>query len=332
VDAYLRLYWLLALYPELDAGQPALAWLFQAARVAGWSASIAELICREVRVDPEQGLGDAYRDLMENTGALPILLALTEWRWEAADRVCRWSQIPQDMERLRDKMRAEGEDAWARLLHEGLNHLAWATAEECIPAAAHYFEEVKGLEHLHGRLGQFLDQLEFLRETSGAWHELRKNPQAPAEVLALVPLCWLRLPGETRPRLMKFLEELVRDPRGWLAKLDVVAERAPGLISYLGSVISGLPQEAMEDNRSGELMGGVLGSFLIPLQDRDYRTLRKKILDFCLREAVPPWVVASVCPGHAVDQLTAPPLSQLIQGDWSLRFVFVAHQVFWACA
>lgn len=331
MDVYLRLYWLLALYPELDAGRSAFDWLARAARQAGWGMPLMEMVRREAYADPALAAGPAFGELLADFGRPQVLVALADWRWDAACRLGKWTMVRDDVERLRGRVRAEGDEAWARFLQVAVNHLAWAEDEALLATAAGYFEEIKGLEHLHGRMGQELDQVEFLRGLSGAWQELRREPKAPRAVVEIVPLCWLRPAGEVRGALMDLVGAVARDPHGWLEGLGVVAAKAPPVLNFVAGTVARLQENAphAEDPRPGELLGRTLGEFVLSLKKAPYPTLRKTIFDFCLRESIAPETLVAFCRGHAPDRLTMPagPLSGMIEGDWALRFVCLASRV-----
>jgi hypothetical protein len=332
-DVYLRLYWLLALCPELEAGRTPFDWLALGARRAGWSVPLMEMIRRESHADPTVATGRAYAELLADFGRMEVLVQLVDWRWDAACRLGQWALVHDDVERLREPVRVEGDDAWVRLLQVALNHLAWA--EDAATAAGQYFKELQGLEHLHGRLGQELDQVEFLRNVSGAWQTLRRVPRSPPEVTELVALCWLRPAAEVRPRLLEFLGGIAREPHAWLGRLDMVAKEAPPVLNFLAGVVNRLNESAppQPETGSGEHLGRVLGEFLVLLKGQKYERLRPLILDFCLREAMPPEAMAAMARGRYPDRLTTPtPLSEMIDADWPVRFICLTHRTLAAWA
>jgi hypothetical protein len=211
--------------------------------------------------------------------------------------------------------------------------VAWA--EDEIDIAHPYFQELHKLEHLHGRIGQELDQIEYLRDVSEAWRELRSSLNGPEEVAELVSLCWLRPAEETRPRLLEFLNRVSLNAPAWLERFDAIEREAAPVLNFFAGVVSRLHDTAPSQPppRSGELLGRMLTEFLVLLKGKEYQQLRPKILDFCLQEMVPPEALAALARGNPPDRLTAPtPLSESIMADGPLRFICLAHRTFVAWA
>lgn len=328
LDVYLRLYWLLALCPDLG-DRRASAWLVQAAEQAGWNPALLETVRREAAAEPEFAAGDGFARLLR-FGEPGLVLNLADWRWAAAARLGRWQVIRDDLERLRAPARAQGDETWVRLLQKSLGYLAWTDAPALLSAVSNYFGEIKSLDHVHRHLDQELDETEYLEEVSTAWQELRGDPGLSAELLALIPICWTRPADEVRTALLSFLEAVTRYPGSALAPLGAVAEKAPAVFNCLVGAVYRLGEAApaAADNRSGQLIGDLLSEYLVLLPRDAYGHLRLNVLSFCLRERIPPETVADAVHGRAPDYLTVPgpPLSALLAGDWPLRFVCLAQR------
>jgi hypothetical protein len=331
-DIYLRLYWLLALAPALDPGRGPFDWLVDGVRRAGWSGPVAELVRREVRADPELGLGTGYRTLVDESLRPGLVLAVLEWRWQAAARVGRGEQLPADVEGLRARVRDEGDEAWARLLARAVNYLSWMEDEPSAAAAARYNQEIDTLNHVHARLQEEMDHLEALRELAAGWRRLRMHPQSPAEVVAVVRACWLFDRDLVRPQLWRFLGEVVRAPHEWLDKLDLVRHEGAAILNYLGGVLQQLAEETgtLPELPPPEVLAPRVAEFLLSKGGVGYPGLRGQVLDFCLREAVPPAVVAAFAGSDIGAQLgSTPARAERIRADVPLYFISVAHRVFW---
>jgi hypothetical protein len=76
----LRLYWLLALAPELDATHRPADWLFAGLWENGLSGPLWELCRRELTDDPEAALGDRCADLLHRSAASSRLIEFARWR------------------------------------------------------------------------------------------------------------------------------------------------------------------------------------------------------------------------------------------------------------
>jgi curved DNA-binding protein CbpA len=329
-DLRLRLYWLLALSPELDEGRSPCAWLVEELRDNGLPGSARELYRRELEADPVEALTDRCAALLECQAPAERLTELAGWRWQAAGRLGRWDVITDDLQRLRQLVLGEGEEAWVRLLLASLDQLAWAPG---LPDGqiGSYFQEVEQLGHLGARLGFEFDRLEFLRELSAQWRRLAKDrllllPALAPALVPLVPLSWTRPIEEVRPALLEFLGWVARHAHDTLNNLDRLQNLAPAVLAQFGRLLESLrddldvppePEvtEAVTRLTLDFLEGG--GNFSYGEEDRH------RLLDFCLREAVSPELVARVVENEVR-------LAELLTNDWPLRYVYLAYQLFWA--
>jgi hypothetical protein len=330
-DVYLRLYWLSALSPALESSVTPFDWLIEGVCRAGWSMSSAELIRREVEAEPQLALGAGYQKMIDASQSSALLLEVMQWRWNAASRLGQWESIRADLEGLRPRLREQGEDSWAQLLMRGVNYLAWAKDEPIIESTARYFAELEGLQHLQGRLQLEFDRLESLRELTATWQSVRKNAEVAYDVLGLVRGCWL-LPRELiRKELWQFVEEIVRDPQQWLTKLTQVQSKAPALLNYLGGVLQQLQEEngTLPDPPPPQVLAPRVAEFLAPKKRLPYEKVRGQVLDFCLKEAVPPGILAAFATSSLGEQLGSTALGEQIRGDWPLHLIALAHRVFW---
>jgi hypothetical protein len=330
-DICVRLYWLLALSPVLDSNKAPFDWLIDSVQRTGWCMPVAELVRREVEAEPALALGAGYQTLIDASGQSDVLLAVLQWRWQAASRLGRWEIIPADVEALRKQILEQGEEAWARLLLRGYNYLVWAKDEPVTEAAARYSSEIDGLQHLHGRLQQEFDQLESLRDLTAGWHALRRHAEAPQDVLALVRGCWLLPRDLVRPELWRFLEQIVRSPHESLEKLSLVQREAAVLLNYLGGVLQQLGEESgtLPDPQPPQVLAPRVAEFLLGKGRQTYSNFRGQALDFCLREAVAPGILAAFAGSPMGAQLGSSPLAEHIRTDWPLHFVSLAHRIFW---
>jgi hypothetical protein len=330
-DVYLRLYWLTSLSPTLQPSMMPFDWLVEGVARAGWSMRSAELIHREVEAEPQLAFAEGYQKLVSASQSSALLIEVMHWRWQAASRLGRWESIQADIEGLRPRLMEQGEEPWAQLLMRAVNYLAWAKDQPIIESTARYFAELEGLEHLHGRLQQEFDQLESLRELTATWHILRKDTKVPNDVLALVRGSWF-LPREIiRKELWQFVEEIVRDPQQWLEKLTLVHTEGPALFNYLGGVLQQLQEEngTLPDPPPPQVLAPRVAEFLAPKKRLPYGKIRRQVLDFCLKEAVPPGILAAFATNSLGQQLGTTALAEKIQTDWPLHFIALAHRVFW---
>ena len=108
----------------------------------------------------------------------------------------------------------------------------------------------------------------------------------------------------------------------------------PAVLTHLGELLTSLratlPSVPVE-TRSSKLLAQVVLAFVTSDWHDDYVWFRKRLLAFCLREAVSPEQVAEVVQNQPDDWFTSgPDLATAMWNDWSLRSLCLAHQLFWA--
>jgi hypothetical protein len=136
-----------------------------------------------------------------------------------------------------------------------------------------------------------------------------------------------------RPKLLAFLAEALRTPRSLLRALDAAREQPAvlsqfvGLFERLQATLPPLPLEA----RSSSDLADLTLAFLDVTDRSYYRNFRPLLLDFCLREAIGPQLVAELIEGNPHYWLSPDRhLSEAVRTDEPLRLVYLAHELFWS--
>lgn len=323
VDVLLRLYWLLALTPDLDPKRTPCDWLAQ-----GLSGSLGgplwELYRREIAENPAEAFSDRCNRLLRQSTQGGRIAELAEWRFQAASRLGRWQAIDDDLEILHDCLAIDEPEAWVRLLISAAELLAAMPGDG---ARALLLECQRQIEHygqLQTRLAESLDRLEFTMEVGSA---LRKRPPdvVPPLLADLIAVSWCRPFVEFRPQLLRYLEHVADDPTAGLIELDdvqslatpVLAQLSNVLVVYRGSLI-----DEPDGPRDRETIGRQVGDYLEELSvGEPYDNIRNGLLKFCLREAISPETVAEL----AADT----DLETHVTKDWPLRCVYWACRAFW---
>lgn len=329
VEVYLRLYWLLALMPELDRGRGPADWLFAGIRAAGLSGQLRELLRREIAEFPGLALRD---ELLHSTSNLSALLDLLEWRWQAARQRSQWTVISDDVARLHERFLREDEEAWARLLLLAIDHFAWAHGDSYRARVAGWVKELEQSIHLHGRLSSEMDRLDFLLALSQAWRGSTQLPNHPS-FHALIRDSWTRPPGDLRATVQEYLALVVQDPPRFLGYFDsLVASASPVLTQYgklLLDYAAHSGREVPEEECSTAAGPRVLEA-LDDLESDQYRWIRPQLLRICLSEAVSPEAVANLVVGKPTYWMSGQMhLSQGLAQDWPMRYVFLSCWLFW---
>jgi hypothetical protein len=328
-DLPLRLYWLLALNPELDPGRDACTWLTDALRLGKLSGPAVELFRRELEELPDSALaaGDRLTSIDAPTDRLAGYLAA---RAAAAAWLERWDTVRAELDRGRQQVRPTDEVSWLRLLVTVIDHVAWSAGDggAADDLLADCRREVGELGHLAVGQSEAFDRLEYLLQASAGWSELRRNSDVPHELLDLIPLAWVRPFPSIRPGLAALLALIVAAPQAWLRYLDAIASRNPSALAFVGNLFGQFQDRLAEPPAIPHPptdLARLVQEFLYDQALLRYPVLRPHLLTFCIREAVGPEAVISVAPATEGGNL----LRQVVPGDWSLRLVCWACRLAW---
>ncbi len=329
-----RLYWLLALWPELDTQHEPGDWLASGLRASGLAGPLRELYRREIEENPSEALHPRCARLLEGPAPPGPIADLAELRWRAAGRFQRWDVLASDLPRLRPLLAGSNEATWVRLLLAAVDLLAWAPAQAGNDLLQQCVEEIDGLTHLHSHLDHELDRFEFLLTLATGWRGITRRTGVLALVREVIPLSWTAPFLEVRPRLIALLEEVARDPPGALHDLDQLRGPMRHVFAQLGRLLDAyahsLPSPPAEAAASPRVVREVV-DFLEGTPWLDYGQLRPRLLEYCGRESLAPEVVAEAVRSHPEYQLGQNVhLSDQLLSDWPLRQVCQAVRLFWA--
>jgi hypothetical protein len=323
-DICLPLYWLLALTPALDPQRSPCDWLVRGLQHRGIHGPLRELYRREIVDDPAEGLSDRCSRLLALEAPAGAVADLAEWRWQAAGRLGRSAIIGHDLEALRPRILHEDEEIWLRLLISAAEQLLAIADPEALPWRRQCLEELRRLEHLHARAADALDRLEFLVDVAKGL----TSPPVPPIFRQLLSFSWSRPFPEVRPLLWTFLEQAARDPDQTLKLFDRMQPVASAAVAHFGSLLlihQGSLAEPPDDPRGGNELADLVGDFLSGQRHAGYPEFRRELFRFCLREAISPETVAEVAAANGDAAL-----SQMLTADGPLRYVWLAHHLFWA--
>jgi hypothetical protein len=330
-DAYLQLYWLLAILPALDAARTPVDWLIRGLGIGDFEAGrLRELLRREMAADPSLPLGDRLAGFLRNRTPGLLTLDIVEARWRAARKARRWSLILADVNTLRSWMPEVDEAAWARVLLAASSNLAWAEKPDSDHASA-FAREVEGLGHRSQDHGDELYQLEYVQVVKSGLDRLGGRSGAFGGIFQLLAISWDEQGPEFRSRFRSYVDQIAQDPTASLDCLDQIHAQAPAVLGRLSTLL-GLDYEEFRFLGSGAYaeMAPSIDRFLDSNGWDDYPALRPRLLRFCLREAASPGLVARTMAERPEFILTGKgPLSHAIVEDWPLRHVYRACELAW---
>lgn len=333
-ELYLRLYWLLVLFPELDARRVPADWLVQGLLATGMAGPLRELYREEVADEPAEALSERFDRLLAAPLSTHLLVDLAEWRILAAARLECWEKLGEDLPKWRLRFGVGEELSWLRLVFALADEAAWADDPAGADLLAACRGEINQQQHLSSSLSHAYDHFDLLMEATIGWWTTFPLHQVPVKFLTLVRSSWGRPFSESREELMEVLEEIAGAPQQWLGCLDGVHARGPALLSLFGELLDQL--EAIREAswtapRESEVQNGLVLSLLQRFNHTDYDGLRSRLLAFCLREDLAPEEIAEVASDFSGgwEELGAA-WARSLRADWPLRYVCRACRLFWA--
>lgn len=327
-DVCARLYWLLALSPELDAGRTPEDWLVDGMLASGLSGPLGELYRREMLLNPAEAASDRCSRLFQAPASPGVLAGLVETRWRAiALDGDAGPIVAEDIERLRRRLEHEDESTWFGLLLTAMGHLLWSEAATA-GLVDRLKAEIESNTYLHRRMDQALTRLDILTEVAKVWRRLA--PDLPAELVMIVRQSWLQEFSELRPRLETSLMHLLRDPTALLEALGTVATQSSlALMAFDEPLFRWHSAIApISEARSKQQLSQLVCDFLKQTNFFEYRSFRPHLLEFCLRESlVLEQFEAAI---GELGLLGLGVLAEAIRRDLPLRYTARAHRLFWA--
>jgi hypothetical protein len=329
-DVYARLYWLLKLRPELDAGNSPGDWLARGLLARdGAIGPLRELYRRELLARPGEALSERSTQLLQAQHDAGRLLDLAGMRWRAAARLEQFDTIHQDLEALRPRWERADPDTWLRLLLAAVDELAWWPEAGMVSLFDAYCGEINRLETI--KVAQFdaLARLDLLRDLSVNFHRLSGASHVRRELRELVARSWTTSSWELEGETIRIVAPLARQPNQLLAHFDGLHALCPGLLAQLGGL---LEQAAMsrgtEADWSAEVRDQLVRDMVDQLDWQDYNRFRARLVQFCVEELVSPELAAQTLQADESYGLNSGKhLADAILTDWPLRYVYQAHKL-----
>ncbi|HEY1186908.1 MAG TPA: J domain-containing protein [Gemmata sp.] len=316
-DVPLRLYWLLALRPALDADRTRHDWLAAALLRSGLSGAAVELYQRELVADPNALYGP-YSALLESAAAHGSqLLAVAASRLDACSAHERWAKIDLDLEALTRRARELDEPLWLDHIGNVIARTAClqpGIAQRCAALLA-------DLKHLELRHSEAFDRIDYHRTFADLW---RRSNTVPEPIRRAVALGWGG--AAWRAPLRAVADWVAAAPLDALHKCDRVSGEETVILSAFARLLEARRSEALPESEfPPELIRGLVHARLAGPLRFGYGQARTEVLQFLLAERIDPAELVAVC---AVDR--APlvrSLSEYVREDRALQLVCRAATV-----
>ena len=338
-QVYVRLFWLCALFPQVDRGRRPGQWLLAGLRQAQSITALGDLWEMELRHSPVDAIGDEMLALIASNPRSRPTFEFLRSRWEAAYLIGRPRQagplhdeiIVADVQSLRSSVLAEDTRLWIEVLSQAAERLAWSAREAGRIESAKYVDE---MEHLI-RVGDFrwpLERLELAVIAAREWHGIEGSY---ADWLRPICACWLCPASEAEVVVRRILGELALDPHIALCRLDYVRQHAPVLLWRLDQMAASSAArdtEPDEDRMDGALKT-TIQRYLQQTGLMTYREWRLPLLEFLIAQCLQPAQVAAVIESSRNSKTSsAGRAATQLREDVSLRCICHAYQVFWRTA
>ena len=323
----LRLYWLLALNPALDAHRTRHHWLADALVRGRLSGPALELYRRELEANPEQALDDPH-DPGPYSGVLGIeanpsaVMTVARWRVSAAGRIGWTARMLSDLMQAWVVLPMADEPGWLSLLVAAASWAAWFDSV----TFDHFLQsEVRALIHLQLSHAPLFDRLEEAERIANV-RDWTGYGMRPGAFFDLVRMAWADS-GYARPPAVV---AAAVDLSGWRPALDILDSSFGHRPLFLELVA----REFEHYLRNRELLDTPefppdllrgLARRLEVFRPISYVSVQSKFLDLLVAHAVHPLEMAA-----ALSSDGDPHYRQFaveLHADRSLRVVWLAHRV-----
>jgi hypothetical protein len=314
-DLPVRLYWLLAVQPELDADRCRHDWLAAALTRSRLSGAILELYRRELECHTAAALQEPYAHLLEVEAAGGNLLLAARQRLEVAGPGRAWAVLDGDLRALSAQSARLDETAWLSYLVSVMGHTCF---EQPMPVYQRCIDLLADLRHLELRESWAFDQIEETQQLAQIWKYSRMTPEPVREV---VRLAWAA-PGEAwKKALVRATAWAAEDPTSALFQMDQATHdpACQQVLSTFQRLLSELPDARTAEYPPG-LIRGLMREFVSKHGRGNYQGLRPELIRFLVREAIDPEELVAAC---AVDSALGPrALIEHVRTDPVLRLVW----------
>ncbi|AWM41999.1 Chaperone protein DnaJ [Gemmata obscuriglobus] len=316
-DVPLRLYWLLALRPALDADRTRHDWLALALTRAGLGGPAVELYRRELAAAPEALYGPytALLDHPEAPGA--ALLALASLRLDAAAAHECWLKIELDLDALARRVRELDEVLWLNHLANVIGRIACRQPSVALQCTPH----LGNLKHLELRHPEAFDRIDRDWTLAELWN---RSLLVPEPIRRAVAFGW----GPGRRGALRAVSEWARAaPAEALRKCDRVNGPQAALLAAFARMLEAHRDEAGPwDEFPPELVRGLVRARLAPALRVLYAQARPEVLQFLLAERIDPNELVAAC---AVDgEPLVRTFAARVREDGALALVYRAATAF----
>jgi hypothetical protein len=313
-DLPLRLYWLLALRPSLDASRTRHDWLASALDLGRLSGPAVELYRRELATDPST-LSLPYLRLLELRG-LPAasMLEVARMRLAAAAAEQRWVTIEVDLNALAERADELDEKDWLSYLTDVSGVAAYSQTQ----LGARCTVLLASLKHLELRHAWAFDRMDEQKASARVWHEALSVPEP---IRGAVAAAWGG--GDRDKSLAAATSWAATNPTDALRRCDQVTRGGVSVLAAFARMLTEL-RGAMhsEPEYPPHLIRGLVRAYLTNHGKRDYLPMRESLLRFLLAERIDPEELIAACAGDSTERVRS--IVEQLRPDRALWLIYRA--------
>lgn len=311
-----RLYWLLALHPELDQERSRHHWLAAALERSRLSGPFLELYQRELEANPQVGLAEPYLRLLQIDAAGNNLLWFARQRLAAAGFKRLWPVIDADLQILCERVGELNETTWLSYLVGVMTQVSFDRP----PVYERCNNLIDRLRRMEIREAWAFAQIEDILRKARAWRNAR---DIPALILEVVRDAWAAPSGWWKHSMQRLTEWAADDPVATLHKFDVMARNTPSnnqVFSTFQDLLATCHHWRFNLYPHG-LIRGLVREFLLLNGRENYEGMRPELLRLLVREVIDPHDLVQAC---VADSALGPrALVEHVRTDPTMRLVWL---------
>lgn len=327
-EAYLALYWLLRLTPKLEVERRPCDWLTECLSASDDAGPALELYRRELVRRPAEAISPRCTALVRSPNVRPGVVALVEFRWRAALAAQRdaASIVREDLDALRKTRLSYDSNAWLRVLWAVVETCCWSRTPQAKQLTSDAMRELERFANAPDANHDAISQLDYMTEASASVNTLG-NVESIERFRRLIVRSWSMSGSDLYVLLTRFVEPFLPQPDYLLDFLTELAGRGALVLGRYGQVLQMVQHELGRNEETFWTPTTAENAILDFLESNQVRIrydedLRKKLLDFCLYERMPPELMAeSINSGYEFKESVRWLPERLMQ-DWPLRFAY----------
>jgi hypothetical protein len=329
---YVRLFWLLTLFPELDHG-PAAKWLTFGLGEAQTIFQLSDLCEIELRLVPEEALSDRFFDAIFAPARRAMICEFLQWRWEAAWVLERTTPtLCADLASCRWHFASALPATWTLVLFLAVDHLAWATDQRGRAELSRVLAEINQTLSLRTSQSHQLDRMDELLVVAKEWQQVVDVLGSSLELRKLIPAAWICRQTELAALIDRAVERLSSRSKASLIQLDELREKAPAVFWQYGRLLEQRSTEISSDEwpATDSSVHGAVGEFLNRSPRLSYPAWRTRLLEFLLEEFLIPAQFAEVLESDGFAAVGTKQLAAKVREDLPLAYVCTSNRLFWS--